>query len=109
MIKKVVLDKADRLFHFPFDLEDSLPRRTIKAGEKKLSTIDLARLRWPVESIPESGEAIDYSSAGEDDIEEPLRRLLGRCSLRIGLRHGHAGRGDQAQRYDDHSEIAAYP
>jgi LL-diaminopimelate aminotransferase len=46
MVKKVILDKADRLYHFPFDLEDFLPKRTIKTGEKRSKTIDLGHFRW---------------------------------------------------------------
>jgi aspartate/methionine/tyrosine aminotransferase len=70
MIKKVVLDKADRLFHFPFDLEDCLPRRTLKTGEKKLSTIDLARLRWPILNVPNIGVEVNYRTATENDLIE---------------------------------------
>ncbi|MCX6829946.1 MAG: pyridoxal phosphate-dependent aminotransferase [candidate division Zixibacteria bacterium] len=48
MIKKVVLDKADRLYHFPFDLEDYFPRKTLRTSEKRTATIDLGHFRWPI-------------------------------------------------------------
>lgn len=75
MIKKIVLDKADRLFHFPFDLEDSLPRRTIKSKDKRLPTIDLARLRWPIKDDFPGTAASDYRTATNEEISQ-LKRTV---------------------------------
>lgn len=68
MIKKIILDKADRLYHFPFDLEDFIPKRGIKSGEKKIPTIDLARFNWNV-PYPEGDSFHDSAIAGHDDID----------------------------------------
>ncbi len=51
MVKKLVLEKADRLYHLPPVLDDFLPRRK---GSKKMlgrEILDLARFGWP--SIPD--------------------------------------------------------
>ncbi len=47
MIKKVVLDKADRIYHFPFDLEDFFPKWPQASKEKKFPLIDLGHFLWP--------------------------------------------------------------
>jgi len=70
MIKKVVLDKADRLYHFPFDIEDFLPKRTIAAGEKRMPIIDLAHFNWPVINYPLSNEIYSLEMAGPEDLTE---------------------------------------
>lgn len=67
MIKKIVLDKADRLYQFPFDLDEFVPKRSFKAGEKKIATIDLARFNWDVGFKEDSGfEASTAIAAGEE-------------------------------------------
>jgi LL-diaminopimelate aminotransferase len=71
MIKKVVLDKADRIFNFPFDLEDFFPRRAIKTGERKLPTIDLGHFTWPIS--PKVSPQTDSPLKMADD--ESLNRL----------------------------------
>jgi hypothetical protein len=68
MIKKIVFDKADRLYHFPFDLEDFFPKRTIPTGEKRISTIDLGRFRWPINDTPSDSTNSDFETASTDDI-----------------------------------------
>ncbi|MFH2036703.1 MAG: pyridoxal phosphate-dependent aminotransferase [Candidatus Zixiibacteriota bacterium] len=50
MIKNIILDKADRLYHLPFDLEDFYPKLTLKTGEKKIKTIDLSHFSWNIKS-----------------------------------------------------------
>ena len=78
MIKKVVLDKADRLYHFPFDLEDFFPKRTLKAGEKKIPTIDLGHFNWPIENKFEvSYNAFDEASSDDlGDLKDSLANWL---------------------------------
>ncbi len=66
MIKKVVLDKADRLYHFPFDIEDFFPKRTIKASEKKVPTLDLGRFNWPVPAGDSSNKNVFEPSSADD-------------------------------------------
>jgi LL-diaminopimelate aminotransferase len=48
MIKKVVLDKADRLYHFPLDIDDYFPRRTLSTSQRRLPLIDLGHFHWPI-------------------------------------------------------------
>ena len=67
MIKKVVLDKADRLYHFPFDMEDFFPRRALKAGEKRIPTIDLGRFHWSIESGPPISDKNALAMANSED------------------------------------------
>lgn len=49
MIKKVILDKADRLYHLPFDLDEYFPRQTLQSAARRFPQIDLGRFHWPVE------------------------------------------------------------
>jgi aspartate/methionine/tyrosine aminotransferase len=70
MIKRVVLDKADRLYHFPFDLEDFFPKRAIKSSEKRIPTIDLGRFRWPIEESEFSAEYHDYRNATDAELSD---------------------------------------
>jgi len=98
MIKKIVLDKADRLYHFPFDLEEFFPKRTRKSTDKKYPTIDLGRFQWPI-STPLIGESADLSEqANSDDIlrlkEELSKWLKDRFGLKITARKEiHIGQG----------------
>jgi len=70
MIKKVVLDKADRVYHFPFDLEEFFPRRAFESGEKRLPTIDLGRFNWPIRDFPEESAGGGFSLAAEARVAE---------------------------------------
>ncbi|HDL04278.1 MAG TPA: aminotransferase class I/II-fold pyridoxal phosphate-dependent enzyme [candidate division Zixibacteria bacterium] len=66
MIKKVVLDKADRLYHFPFDLEEFYPKRTLKTGERKIPVIDLGHFNWPVKGEPaQGGNCLETADAND--------------------------------------------
>jgi aspartate/methionine/tyrosine aminotransferase len=55
MIKKVILDKADRLYHFPIDIEDYFPRTPISHRVGQNAIIDLGRFKWFSEEISEVG------------------------------------------------------
>lgn len=66
MIKKVVLDKADRMYHFPFDIEDFFPKRTLKTGEKKIRTIDLGHFNWLIENRIETNNGAFEMVSSED-------------------------------------------
>ncbi|MBN2227640.1 MAG: pyridoxal phosphate-dependent aminotransferase [candidate division Zixibacteria bacterium] len=86
MIKKVVLDKADRMYHFPFDLEELFPRRTLRSIDKRFTLIDLGRFRWPV-----SGELAASSTAGNrladrDDLNEIKQSMIRWLKSEFGLR-----------------------
>jgi LL-diaminopimelate aminotransferase len=77
MIKKVVLDKADRLYHFPFDLEDFFPKRTIRGTEGRLPIIDLGHFRWPGEETNISATGNSRKMAGPEDISRLKAALAG--------------------------------
>jgi len=67
VIKKIVLDKADRIYHFPFDIEEFFPKRTIAAGETKEPIIDLGHFRWPKKDLMESmNKSPDQATSGND-------------------------------------------
>lgn len=68
MIKKIILDKADRLYHFPFDLEDYIPQRAIKTSERKTPTIDLAHFHWLAENVNLTPENLSMEMAHADDM-----------------------------------------
>jgi LL-diaminopimelate aminotransferase len=67
MIKKIVLDKADRIYHFPFDVEEFFPRRAL-AGETKEPIIDLGHFRWPQKDSGELSNKISGQAASSDDL-----------------------------------------
>nr|MBN2278163.1 pyridoxal phosphate-dependent aminotransferase [candidate division Zixibacteria bacterium] len=77
MIKKVILDKADRLYHFPFDMEDFFPKRTIKTGERRIPTLDLGHFNWPHKNgKPDCGSNF-LASASPNDIARLKESLSG--------------------------------
>ncbi len=86
MIKKIVLDKADRLYHFPFDLEDFFPKRIRKSIDKRYPTIDLGRFRWPVIFDLSAGEPDSSELADADDLLELKETLAAWFRSRFGLR-----------------------
>jgi aspartate/methionine/tyrosine aminotransferase len=47
MIKKLVLEKADRLYHLPPFLDDFLPRKRERRKMLRQDVLDLARFKWP--------------------------------------------------------------
>ncbi len=68
MIKKVVLDKADRLYHFPFDIEDYFPRNPGLRHSSRLSLIDLGHFVWPASRESFVGNEDAIAMADADDI-----------------------------------------
>jgi LL-diaminopimelate aminotransferase len=64
MIKKLVLEKADRLYHLPPFLDDFLPRQKRK---KMLGheILDLARFNWP--TLPSEGKTESDSRPATDE------------------------------------------
>jgi LL-diaminopimelate aminotransferase len=82
MVKKLVLDKADRVYHLPPEFDDFLPkkdRKTVLGHD----VLDLARFRWPCrlpdESVCEGGRtASDLEIAGlAEKTAEWYRRRFG--------------------------------
>jgi len=70
MIKKVVLDKADRLYHFPFDIEDFFPRNPAIRHKVRAPLIDLGHFVWSVrDTLGEAGDN-PLAIAGHDDLAE---------------------------------------
>jgi aspartate/methionine/tyrosine aminotransferase len=68
MIKKLVLEKADRLYHLPPVFDDFLPK---KERKKMLGheVLDLARFRWPIES-KKTGDESGSRPASDTDVSE---------------------------------------
>lgn len=86
MIKKVVLDKADRLYHYPFDLEDFYPRRAIKSGEKRIPSIDLGHFHWPVDDKSTFQEGKALKIADDEDLMRFKEAISGWLSKEFGIR-----------------------
>ena len=85
MIKKVVLDKADRIYHFPFDLEEFYPKRTLKTGEKKIPVIDLGHFQWPVKSeAAGSGNCLEMAEIS--DLQRLKELLAGWMKKEYGIK-----------------------
>lgn len=68
MIKRLMLEKADRIYHLPPQIDEFLPKK----GRKKMlgrEVLDLARFKWPER---ESGKnSLDgFIPASDDDIAE---------------------------------------
>ncbi|MCX6826331.1 MAG: pyridoxal phosphate-dependent aminotransferase [candidate division Zixibacteria bacterium] len=68
MIKKVILDKADRLYHFPFDLEDYYPKRIITSVERRIPIIDLGHFNWPIRKIAIESAENPLKAADQDEL-----------------------------------------
>lgn len=56
MIKKLVLEKADRLYHLPSTLDDFLPHTKRRKSVTRQEIIDLARLHWTGVDEPAAAE-----------------------------------------------------
>jgi len=56
MMKKLVLEKADRLYHLPPFLDDFLPRKKQRKKMLGQEVLDLARLSWPTSSEGNASE-----------------------------------------------------
>jgi len=83
MIKKVVLDKADRLYHFPFDLEEFYPKRALKTGEKRIPIIDLGHFDWPIKEASVPGDSLGM--AGNDDLQRLKDAVSGWLKKKLGI------------------------
>ncbi len=87
MIKKVILDKADRLYHFPLDLEESFPKRMAPARERKYPLIDLGHFRWPIGPETVIGKLEDsLAPASEEEIFEFKEALSVWLKSQFGIR-----------------------
>jgi len=75
MIKKVVLDKADRLYHFPFEIEDFFPRNQSLRHSSRFSLIDLGHFVWPINETSFAGNDNPLALANPEDILS-LKSLL---------------------------------
>ena len=65
MVKRLMVERADRLYHLPPIIDDFLPRvgRTTVLGR---DIIDLARFRWPIDEAISAG---DGSAASADQTQ----------------------------------------
>lgn len=84
MIKKLLLEKADRFYHLPPLVDDFLPRKTHRKMQGR-EIFDLARLNWPTVppgKIPESGA----SPASARDILKLAEKTAGWYRDRYGGR-----------------------
>jgi len=68
MIKTVILDKADRLYHFPLDIEDYFPKRLTRTDDKKQSLIDVGHFKWPVPMAENPLDFQQLAPATEEDL-----------------------------------------
>ncbi|PKK84366.1 MAG: hypothetical protein CVT49_03320 [candidate division Zixibacteria bacterium HGW-Zixibacteria-1] len=86
MIKKVVLDKADRLYHFPFDLEEFYPRRALKSTEKRIPTVDLGHFVWPVTETNTAASEKSLELADADDMLRLKEAIAGWLKREYGIK-----------------------
>jgi len=86
MIKKIVLDKADRLYHFPFDLEEFFPKRTLRTIDKRFPLIDLGRFQWPVTGELPPPTATCNKLATPDDLNQVKQAISQWLKTEFGLR-----------------------
>ncbi len=76
IIKKVVVDKADRLYQLPPDLSSFIPGQQKSEQGRKIPFIDLATFHWPI--APERDSDIPASSlapVGKERIAELCEEL----------------------------------
>lgn len=86
MTKTVVLDKADRLYHFPLDLEDYFPRRITRGGERRLPLIDLGHFRWPGRADSEQIPADQLQPADSESLASLAEVLAEWLKKEYGLK-----------------------
>jgi LL-diaminopimelate aminotransferase len=66
MVKRLVLEKADRLYHLPPSINDFLPRKRENRRMLGRDIIDLARFGWPSESdTVQTGEGCHAATDAE--------------------------------------------
>ena len=67
MVKRLVLEKADRLYHMPSVIDEFLPRRK-KRKIIRQNVLDLARFEWP-KGLANVTNTNSFHPAGDDEIE----------------------------------------
>ncbi|UCG62933.1 MAG: pyridoxal phosphate-dependent aminotransferase [Candidatus Zixiibacteriota bacterium] len=71
IIKKAVIDKANRLYQLPPDIFSFTRERTRPMAIKKVDLLDLARFRWPVSMEPDKLPAkSDFEPAGKSELSK---------------------------------------
>jgi aspartate/methionine/tyrosine aminotransferase len=76
LVKKVIIDKADRLYQMPMDILSFVPsekRRLLK----KPDLIDLASFRWPVKFSNEQLSSADLAPATSERIDQLKEAIAG--------------------------------
>ncbi len=76
-IKKVIIDKANRLYQLPPELDSIIPRRKKRGLLKKSELIDLSSFNWPIEFDKDINEDFDFSPASSDKLTELKDELAG--------------------------------
>ncbi|MBU8933833.1 MAG: aminotransferase class I/II-fold pyridoxal phosphate-dependent enzyme [candidate division Zixibacteria bacterium] len=86
-VKKVLVDKADRLHQLPPDLLSFIPGLARSIRIKKTSTLDLATFQWPVPfETTSSLSADDLRPADESSLNDLREALAGWYSTYHGVR-----------------------
>ncbi|MFZ1684739.1 MAG: aminotransferase class I/II-fold pyridoxal phosphate-dependent enzyme [Candidatus Zixiibacteriota bacterium] len=78
LIKKVIIDKADRMYQMPLDILSFLPAGKRQPLLKRPAIIDLASFKWPV-TFPsqEQVAATDLAPASEERLDELKEVIAG--------------------------------
>ena len=74
--KKVVIEKADRLYQLPPEPESYLPERRRRSLVKKTEVLDLGTFRWPVGHDPEQQFTGDDLSPASGELIGALKEEL---------------------------------
>lgn len=75
MIKKIVIDKANRLYQLPPNIFSFRDDKSKAGLTKKIKTVDIGSFAWPVPFTREKLDSTSFASASRESIEE-LKGLL---------------------------------
>lgn len=84
MIRKLVLEKADRIYHIPSNVDDFLPKKSKKKFIRH-EILDLARFNWLNES-DNSSDSDNIGTASEVDLQNLFNRTADWYKERFGAK-----------------------
>ncbi|MFH1372492.1 MAG: pyridoxal phosphate-dependent aminotransferase [bacterium] len=86
LVKKVLVDKANRLYQLPPDIYSLVPTEPKRSLVRKTATVDLASFTWPVAGETSEMEAVDFRPAERSDLNHLKEELAAWFQAYHGVR-----------------------
>jgi aspartate/methionine/tyrosine aminotransferase len=120
MIKRVIIDKANRLYQMPLDVLSFLPSGERKLTVRRADLIDLASFRWPIsftpDQIPSLEQMLPASTERLNNLKEEIAGwFAAHHQVKLNTKEVLIGPGisalvyASALAYIDHGDLAFVP